>query len=301
MNDPNNCGACGATATTCVNGLAGPPPEPLFECGAVAEGLAVDATSIYFMCDGVLRSAVKGSWATTKLAEGEWTYTDAGLQIEGGFLYWAWRSTARTGRVRRMPVGGHAGVTYVIDAVLEKPVHGRVVDSTGRTVTECDQAGSLAAIGDVLYVSDHTGVRAMNFDGTDSRLVTAKRGVLAANGSTLAIAGDGFTTYQNGTGSSPTAPLGFRVEGVIFGADDDVVWTRGTSNYVGELFEGGETMLAGIDRTTRRAQIRVLVDREATFLNVGRTIGPMTQDASWVYFGTSGTLGKPATISRFAK
>lgn len=319
--DPNNCGACQATASSCIDGLAGPPPEELFECGATVEGVAVDGSNLYVMCDGVLQSMPKGGGPRTTLSEGEWTYPRAGIQIADGALYWAWRSTAKTGRVRRVALGGgdvetiltgvnpgsnvlvHAGVAYVIDAELTGTVDvGHVVDSTGRTLIECGRAGSLAAIGDVLYVGDaRTGVlRSVRFDGGDPKVLGAAEGVVVSDGVVLRIASDKLVTYQPGIGFSAPSPLGFHVDDAMLGSGDAVVWTRGSTHYSGELLEG-TSLLASLDPASGRATVRARVDARGGWITLGRAIGPIAQDATHVYFGTTGTLERAATISRFAK
>ena len=319
LNTPANCGACGANATSCTNGLAGAPPEELFDCGTVAEGLAVDATTLYVMCDGALQSTPKAGGAKTKLTEGEWTYADAGLQLDGGFLYWAWRSTAKTGRVRRMPVAGgpvedvitgvnpgsnvvvHAGVAYVVDADFDGARRGHVVDSTGRVLLECDPSASLAALGEVLYVSDRFGLQSVGFDGTDAKKLGSGAGIVASNGSYLAIAGSArYSTYHPGTGFDSGGPLGLRVGGMMFGTGDDVAWARGIAHFDGS-WTGGRAILAGIDLKSRQVMVRASFDTSAGLWTTGRTIGPMAQDADYVYFGASGSLLKPATISRVRK
>ncbi|CAN5582301.1 hypothetical protein BH09MYX1_BH09MYX1_48220 [soil metagenome] len=317
VHDVGNCGVCGARATSCTNGLAGSPPEELFECGYRVEGLAVDATNLYVMSDGVLQSTPKSGGTKTKLAEGEWTYADAGLQLDDGFLYWAWRSTTKTGRVRRVPaVGGaienvisgvspgsnvlvHAGVAYVIDTSTDGD-SGRVVDSTGRNVIACETTGSLASIGEVLYVSDRLGIHSVNFDGSDPKTLSSARGLVVSNGTTLAILSNGYATYQPGTGFSKLSPLGARVDGAMLGSHDDVVWIQGAALRDDTWF-GGKSVLIGIDLKSHHEMVRASITPNAGLANPGQKIGPMAEDESFVYFGTSGSLAKAATISRVAK
>lgn len=319
LNTPANCGACGANATSCTNGLAGAPPEDLFDCGTVAEGLAVDATTLYVMCDGALLSTPKAGGAKTKLTEGEWTYADAGLQLDGGFLYWAWRSTAKTGRVRRMPVAGgpvedvitgvnpgsnvvvHAGVAYVVDADFDGARRGHVVDSTGRVLLECDPSASLAALGEVLYVSDRFGLQSVGFDGTDAKKLGSRLGLVASNGTVVVIAGSGrHSTYQPDTGFDSGDSLGFAVDGLMVAGNDDVAWARGIAKFDG-TWPSGHAVLAGIDLKSRQVRVRAAFDTNAGLFTPGRTIAAMAQDADWVYFAASGGLLQPATISRVRK
>ena len=142
----------------------------------------------------------------------------------------------------------------------------------------------------------------MGFDGSNPKLVSLLKGntVLASNGDTLAIAGKTLATYHPGTGVAEHTPLGLsKVRAASIG-QDGVVWVSGVAKVDGELL-GGDSVLVAVDPSSHLPSVRASVKLNATFLNPGRTIGPIAQDATFVYFGTSGTFEKPGTVSRVAK
>lgn len=313
LTDPENCGACHARATTCVDGLAGSAPETLIAWGFAPQGLAVDDATAYFACDGVLRSVPTAGGAATTLLEGESFDARAGLtRGDDGFLYWV-----SAGRVRRMPIGGgpidtlasgldpasnlvvHGGVAYVVDATPPS----RLVDTTGRTLFPT-LGGTLTAIGDVLYAAEHGGrLRAIHFDGTGLADLTASTGVGVTDGAKFYFASDVVDVYDLATSSlSHLGTIAFPVEGAVMRLGDPSFYGRGATLYDhGGCFSRhhGASVVAGFATKNAAAYVRGRID-DAPNTDPPR-VAQLAVGATHVFFTTTGRLGEPATLQRFVK
>lgn len=324
LHDPQSCGACNATAPMCADGLGGVAPETLGDCGFTARGLAVDATTVYAMCDGDLRAMPKQGGAGATLSKGEWGDPRAGLALDGGFIYWAWPSIAKSGGIRRMPVSGgaietvllgvnpasnllfHDGVVYFADRDSGQGAsHSRIVDGTGRTVLEAGGTVSLVAIGDVLYVDDGGSVvRSVRFDGTDAKDVTTSIRAFATDGSTLFLVGETwFRSYQGGNLSLSLGSIPFMTAGATMAAGSKTLYLRGWATYEDGCLGGqGAEVVAAIDAARGGAVVRARIPGYDGLLSSSEMIDQLAEDASYVYFATSSySLGRPGTIARFAK
>lgn len=324
VHDPKSCGACNAAAPVCTDGLGGPAPETLGDCGLTARGLAVDATTLYAMCDGDLRAIPKQGGAATTLATAEWGDARAGLVLDGGFLYWAWPSIAKSGAIRRMPVSGgaaetvvlginpasnlllHDGVVYFADRDSgEGPRPARIVDSTGRTLLATSGVATLVAVGDVLYAADDSGrVQSLRFDGTDARDVMTSVDAITTDGSSLFLAGESWVrSYQNGTLGVSLGAIPFSVVGATMAAGSKVIYARGWATYEEGCFGGeGAEVIAAIDAEKGGAIVRARIPGRDGITASLETIDQLAEDEGHVYFATSRYgAGRAGTIARFAK
>lgn len=324
LHDPSSCGACGAAAPACVDGLGGPAPQTLGDCGFRARGLAVDATTLYAMCDGDLTAMPKGGGERRLLARDEWGDARAGLVVDGGFVYWAWPSIAKSGAVRRMPVGGgpietvidginpssnllvHDGVVYVVDAEDgTAPKVASIVDATGRTLASVGSAVTLVAVGDVLYARDGTGkVHSVRFDGTAAGDVPVDARALASDGTVLFVFDTStLAVYQTGILEAPRGAIPVSIRRATMAPGDTTIFgTSWAKTEDGCLGGPGAEVVIGVDAVRAGGVVRARIPGHDGILSTRETIDQLAVDDGFVYYATSSnTLAGAGKISRFAK
>jgi hypothetical protein len=174
----DNCGVCGVSASPCVVGVVN--GTLLYSSGYEPEGLAVDSQYVYWMSDGVLRSALKdGSGTPTVLTQTQPPDLGGKLTLADGYLYWI----SSSGSVERIATMGgavetiailpppirsnpvvYAGTLYVVAA---SGMGGVLVGTDGTTLLSTSDSAALALFGSLIFVSDAGGVRSVRFDGSD--------------------------------------------------------------------------------------------------------------------------------------
>ncbi len=324
LHDSRSCGACGATAAVCTDGVGGAAPEPLGDCGLGARGLAVDGASLYAICDGELTAMPKAGGERRVLAREEWADPRAGLVVDGGFVYWAWPSVAKSGAVRRIPIAGgpietviaginpssnlviHDGVVYVVDAESGAAATSAVlVDSTGRSLGAVRARVTLVPVGDLLYAIDGAGlVSSVRFDGTAPKDVPIDARTLVSDGTTLFVLGsDSLAAYQNGTLGEPRGGVPMAIRRAVMSPGDGrlygTAWTTTQTSCFGA--PGAEVVVA-VDVLRAGAVVRARIPGHDGLLSVRETIDQLAVDEGFVYYATSSnTLARAGKIARFAK
>ena len=312
-----DCMACGVRADTC------PPPgaTTLYSAGGFqAQGVAVDASRVYWMSDGVLQSAPKdGSGTVTVLAAGQSSW-DGGLVLDGTYLYWPWL----TGEIHRIAQNGgavevmrsgmgaivsnlvvYAGVAY---AVVARGNDGELVDTSGHDLlaTKGKQA-TLAVFGSRVVVSDASGTRSIRYDGTDVQPL-ADIGAVATTDATTIFGRSGGEVRALEWGSA-TAQVVLSNASVAFGnlvtAGDGTLYAPAAaslpSDELGCSFVRGTPFVAAVDETS--GTLRALASSPIADGVYGGFFGPgaptrLAVDDAWVYFVSFGGTTSPGSVFR---
>lgn len=320
--DSAHCGVCDATCNgACIDGacrtsvvVSTIAPRP--------QGIATDATAVYWMADGSLHRTPLAGGDVELLASGE--YTEGGLAIDGSYVYWATRGydyrenrITNTGQIRRVPIGGGAvetllgglnpgrgiaardGVAYVASYPDASSPNSNVMSSAngGTFVAATNERNDAFALrGDRVVVVDGGGLLSVDAQG-NGRVVLVPPG----SGVAAPIASNGtafFWVNRAGTSANDVMindDAGTRVLAVLRRASVFALTADTTSVYAvaqvweseGCILEGGRlaNVLLRIDVSNGATTTLARVIYNSSFITSSGGIAPyVATDPTSVYW-----------------